>query len=149
MTGRVFGDKRRGKILIFVIVAMLAVLAGGGFAFMKLGKAKGNSAKAEKPKVLVPLDEFVVNLADSQQARYLKVQVALEMEEEKGGEKLLEEEKPRLRDAIISVLSQKYYNQLLSANGKARLKEDIRASCNRNLGRETVTDVLFTDFAMQ
>ena len=150
MTVRTFGSKRKGKILIFVIVAVLVAVAGGGFAYMKFGKAKSGSAKVkvEEPKMLVPLDEFILNLADSQEARYLKVQITLEMQVEKE-EKTLEEEKPRLRDAIISVLSQKYYRQLLSAKGKEQLKENIRVACNRTLGREAVTEVLFTDFAMQ
>ena len=146
----VFARKSSGKMLIFAIVGILVLLAGGGFAYMKLGKGKGKGAKAkvEKPTVLVPLEEFVVNLADTEQARYIKIQVTLEVESEKKGE-TMEEDKPRLRDAIIFVLGQKSYNELLSTSGKTRLKEDIRVACNRGLDRDVVKEVLFTDFAMQ
>jgi flagellar FliL protein len=75
--------------------------------------------------------------------------VTLEVESEKKGEGAMEEEKPRLRDAIIFVLGQKSYNDLLSTSGKTRLKEDIRVACNGGLGRDVVKEVLFTDFAMQ
>ncbi len=155
MTGVFLTGRKSGKIRIFIIAGVLAaILAGGAVFFFKSKASKSKGAKAhakkleEKPKELVPLDEFIVNLADPNQPRYLKVQISLEIIADKK-HKNLEEEKPKLRDAVITVLSQKKYNQLLSAEGKAHLKEELKMACNNVLGHDKVQEVLFTDFAMQ
>ena len=151
----IFSSNQVGKIRIFIIAGVLvALLAGGAVFFLKSKASKSKSGKThvkkvvEKPKELLALDEFVVNLADPQESRYLKVQISLEVIADKESKKL-EEEKPRLRDAVITVISQKKYHQLLTAEGKAQLKEEIKKACNKTLGHKKIHQVLFTDFAMQ
>ena len=99
------------------------------------------------------LEPFVVNLADTEDNRFLRVAVDLGLEnalpakEGKGGEG--EVPTARIRDCILSVLSTWRSDALLAPGGKQKLKEElIRAlgACAPELG---VREVYFTDFLVQ
>ncbi|MHB0912658.1 MAG: flagellar basal body-associated FliL family protein [Armatimonadota bacterium] len=144
---------RHGKLPIMIIAAVLAVvcLAGGAFIFMK-GK-KGGHKKKEVHLTQWKLEEFVVNLADSDESRYLKACIVLEVESEGksggGHGESANPEEAKARDAVISELSKRYLSQLLSEQGKDKLKEDIKTALNSKLEESKVHDVYFTSFAMQ
>lgn len=57
----------------------------------------------------------------------------------------------KLRDEIIRILSSKRADELLTGDGKARLKEELLDGVNEALGLEEspVTSVLFTEFIIQ
>lgn len=57
----------------------------------------------------------------------------------------------KLRDEIIRILSSKRSDELLTSEGKARLKEELTDGINEALGLEEppVTGVLFTEFIIQ
>lgn len=127
--------------------------------------------------VVVDLGDFVLNLADVNQRRYLKTNVALEItqpqepaaveepKKEKGGhghgeeeaapkqselEKKLTEFKPAIRDAIITTLSSKTAVELSTAAGKELAKEQIMAAVNGILaGENEVLRVSFGQFIIQ
>jgi flagellar basal body-associated protein FliL len=147
--------------LIIIIVLMIGIV-GGALALTKAMK-KGNHVK--KPVVLttMKLEEFVVNLADSGESRYLRVNLTLEIESPAdkskaseggghgGGEKPTDD--PKIRDAIITVLTKKHYAELLKEKGQAQLKEDLKVELDKVL-KETEKDskvagIYFTSFVMQ
>ena len=143
-------------------VAILACLAvvGGVMLFVRprLGKgakhAEAASVVKEAP-VAVELEEFTVNLADTDQARFLKVTVVLEIPGEGGGHKAagpkVEEFKPQIRHAIIMTLTRQYFHALQSPEGKEQLREQIKEQADEALNDAgiTVEGVLFTEFVMQ
>lgn len=142
---------RRGKAPMLLLIILLVAIVGvmGVFVFMKKASSSPGKPTVEVAKQeLVPLEEFVVNLADKNQSRYLKVEISLEM---RGAECKAEvdEQKPKVRDTIIQVLSSRYYNDLLDPEGKEALKEDIRKSLEKVLEKSKVTGAFFTSFAMQ
>jgi flagellar basal body-associated protein FliL len=57
----------------------------------------------------------------------------------------------KLRDEIIRILSSKRSEELLTGDGKARLKEELLDGINEALALEEppVTSVLFTEFIIQ
>jgi flagellar protein FliL len=143
---------------------MLLLAAGVGvMAFMKMGKKpgdKGAEADAKKHVELQSwkLEEFVVNLADRDSPRYLKVNLVLDIgfkgkkSKHKGGHghgAAANPEEARARDAIIAVLTSKSYNELLSEDGKTKLKADVKKALNAVLEDAEVVDIYFTSFAMQ
>ena len=122
------------------------------------------------------MGDFVLNLADENQRRYLKTNIALEIsqaeaeeptaeepkkEGEKGGEgeaapsqtgleKKLAEYKPAIRDAVITNLSSKTAVELSTAAGKELAKEQIMAAVNGILaGQNEVLRVSFGQFIIQ
>ena len=152
-----FFRSESGKLpmIIIIVVALVLVLGIGAFAFMKMGK--GSKGKHEEKKVELTswkMEEFVVNLADQDESRYIKVNLVLEVES-KGkaggghGESSENPEEAKARDAIISCLSKKEYDELIPEKGKEKLKEDLKTSLNEVLKESKVAEIYFTSFAMQ
>lgn len=132
-----------------------------------------------KHGVVVDLGDFVLNLADENQRRYLKTNIALEITQpepdpaaevkKEGGhgghgghgeeaaaptqsalEKKLAEYKPAIRDAVITNLSSKTAVELSTAAGKELAKEQIMAAVNGILaGQNEVLRVSFGQFIIQ
>ncbi|HET6454778.1 MAG TPA: flagellar basal body-associated FliL family protein [Armatimonadota bacterium] len=153
-----FIRENNGKLPIAIIIAvvLVLVLAAGAFTFSKMaGKSKGKGKKVEKPVELSDwtLDEFIINLADIAEPHYLKVNLVLEVavgakgKEGEGGGKDTQE--ARARDAIITVLTEKHFADLLSEQGKDQLKEDLKTALNSELKDMKVENIYFTSFAMQ
>ncbi len=100
------------------------------------------------------LDEFVVNLADKYQPRYLKVTISLEVESNDPrsggrGDDKKEAEDVKVRDAIISVLTGKHFADLVALGGKDELKAKLKSEINSVLEDRKVVNIYFTSFAMQ
>ena len=128
--------------------------------------------------IIVDLGDFILNLCDESQKKYLKVNVALEVTkkdtdfpeqvETKGGghgghgeaaapvdpmeaiQKEMNQYKPAIRDAVITNLSSKTSSELATAAGKELAKEQITNDINSILGGEReVLRVSFGQFIIQ
>ena len=176
---------RAGKsiLLVGIIVALVAGGVGAGvFLGPKLlghgkktaaadkgkekhaeeGKSEKREAKQDGGKetdaVVVPLGEFLVNLASSGGVRYLKAEVSLSiagLPEQKKGEGS-KEESPLpaglmavVKDRVVAVLSAGDFAQLRSVGGREALKQKVKARVQESLPDYEVTQVLFTSFVMQ
>ncbi len=146
--------KKKGKLLIIIIGAIVLVAVGAGAYFFFFGKKqegeKGESSKKvqEASGVNFSLEPFVVNLMDSGGTKYLKVSIQIELSDPK----LMEKAKgrtPQLRDAIITLITNKTSEELITAEGKIMLKDEIKQRANQILGEGTVLNVYLTDFVMQ
>ena len=144
----------RGKLPIVIIAAVLVVaLLGGVGVFMLKGRGqKKGGAEEKKPAASLPLGEFVVNLADPGEVRYLKANIVLAVTGEvpgDGGHGAESGPSPAVRDAVIGVLSSKQFAELTKPGGKEKLKKQIIAAANKRLEGCQAVDVYFSDFAMQ
>ena len=93
----------------------------------------------------VPLDYFLVNLAEDQGQKLFKVQMEFEVDNADVQEEI-NKRMPQIRDIIIILLSSKTYSQISSPKGKERLKEEIRDTVNSFLIKGKINKVLFTQF---
>jgi|UniRef100_A0A7C3Z7Z4 flagellar FliL protein len=141
------------KVLIIALVGL--VLIGGGLAAYvmltdepQMGKGAQAGQVTPKPGVTMALEPFLVNLADKESRRYLKLKVELEVDNEASA-KELEKSLPRIRDALILLLSSKTYLDLASFEGKQQLKQDIKNRIAALPGGQKVSDVFFTEFVAQ
>lgn len=152
--------KGGGKMkLIIIALAAVILIAGVAVVMFKMKSAKhsGKPEKKEVVKVEFPLGDFTVNLADESQIRYLKTSIVLEITEEaaealkgEGGEGEKEAGAPApIRDAVIEVLSSHTFNDLLKAEGRTKLKEEIIKAVNERLKKGEALDAFFSEFAMQ
>jgi flagellar FliL protein len=160
----------RGKLWILIAVLALAAAGEAGrrtwlyFQAAKSVKAAGeagksgagssagaHSGKAEQAKVAAGLDPFLVNLADPQAARFVKVtfQLGLTGESEEFSKNPVAI--AAARDAIISLLSAKTSEQILTVEGKNKLREEVRDRVNSVLGasRAKVQSVYIVEFVVQ
>jgi flagellar FliL protein len=142
--------KSKLKWIIIASVALAVVAAGTIAGFYLMTKAGPKKAVPEKPTVIsiLPMDPFVVNIAETNGERYLKVVIQLEVSDP-GVAPELEQLKPRIRDSILDLLTPKTYKDLMDLAGKQRLREDIAGRINNILQRGKVTKVYFTDFVIQ
>ncbi len=111
-------------------------------------EATGEQKPAEvvKKENLLPLDNFTVNLAQTDgPRRYVRLDAVLKMSDDaKPAE--FEARKPQIRDTIISILNTKRADDLLKKEGKNFLKEEIKASINSFLVDGRVEDIYYISF---
>ena len=153
--------KKSKKMLIIIIVAVLVLVGGGVGAFLALGKkgeAEGEEGGEEEegepgeeeahdlPPAVLPLDTFIVNL--QVKGSFLKTTLQLEFAEPELPH-TVEHDTPKIRDAIIRVLSSKAAPDILSTEGKEKLREELKIAVNEALRSEDVTQVYMTEFIIQ
>jgi flagellar FliL protein len=146
-------EKKKGSKLKWIIigVVILAVLGGGGagvyFFLMKPGKEAQAPPKPVIGAVWTP-DVFIINLADNDSDRYLKVAMNFELSDPLAAAEL-EQIKPKVRDLVLGVLTVKGFKDLNNFEGKQRLKEEIAMRLNNHLTKGKIVQVYFTDFVVQ
>ena len=163
-----------GSNLLVLVLAMVVTVLGaaGGIVFwlIKSGRLPVQSgavqaqAKADPPKTrMMMLEPLLVNLSDPGGSGYLRVVVVLRIEdsaplkgekprEEKPAEKgnaAVNEDEVRMRDAALAVLGRETSERLLDAEGKDRLKTELRDAFATHVPEVKVTDILYTEFLVQ
>jgi flagellar protein FliL len=153
--------KKRSRLLLFLILGLVVLLgSGGGAWWFFVGRAAAAPAEGEaRPEPahdaqgggVIALDPFLVNLADANAARYLRVTLRLVVPEAKEAEEIAKNEvmRTRLRAAVLDLLATQTAEPLLTPEGKAALRAEITKHCSKILEPVHVIDVLFTDFVVQ
>ena len=149
--------KSRGKLLI-IVIAVVVILAGGGggaYWWMRASAqtvdAEGTSGREHAEPGLVSLEPFVVNLADTEARRYLRISVRLLVDGPEAAAEIQENQvaSMRLRAAVLELLTQQTAAGLQTADGKAALKKTIAERATGIVKPAEVSDVLFSDFVVQ
>ena len=150
--------QKSGSKLWLIIVAGLLLLCAGGYGVKRvLGSGSGKKANAEnipltvRVKSLMNLEPFLVNLADTDSTRFVKVTFRLGLDEPKLGEEYAGNQVilAATRDRIISLLSTKTAEELLSAEGKNQLREELRKTVNSILPKGQIVEVFILDIVVQ
>jgi flagellar FliL protein len=144
------------KILVIGIVVILLgiALAGGAILFLKQRAAHAAAAAGDDdaatseaaaatgthidPKnvpIYLPLDPFIVNLADRDADRYAQIGVTFELESNAAGEQI-KAYMPAIRNAILLVLANKTAKELMYREGKELLAQEILREAVRPMGIE-------------
>ena len=102
-------------------------------------------AKEEDGK-LFPLEGFTANLAQGDGARrFVRLNTVLKFSKD-SKEDEFKARMPQIRDSIISLLNSKRPEDLLKIEGKAYLKEEIKAAINTFLVEGRVIDLYYVSF---
>lgn len=128
-----------------------AKAAGGAEKTGAGAEASAHPGKGEEAKVAASLDPFLVNLADTQAVRFVKVTFQLGMT---GNSEEFSKNPITIaaaRDAIISLLSAKTSEQILTVEGKTKLREEVRDRVNAVLSesKTKVQRVYIVEFVVQ
>jgi len=162
--------KSSGNLMqIIIVVLLVLILAVGGFIAWKLlqtpkpdSAASAPTQTAETqipdadvtdpkvPPILMSVDNITVNLADTDQSRFLRAKIKLELRTEED-KTLLSSDigKAKINDLILTMLSNKTFKEIRTAQGKYQLKEDIAFRINKAFPSKPVRKVYFTDFVSQ
>jgi flagellar FliL protein len=148
------GKKSMRKIVIIGVSALVILGAGtfGAIYFIgQFGSAK-KAATVQAPRPIIgsmwSIDPFIVNLADNQGERYLKVVMQIEVTDPLITAQL-DQLKPKLRDNVMDLLMAKTYAELMETGGKQRLRDEIVLRLNSFLPKGGIAKVYFTDFVIQ
>lgn len=150
----VAAPKKRGRGLI-VLLLLAALGAGGGGAYWWLSRTPGlEAAPREVPlsaRGLVPLDTFMVNLADGGGTRFLKCSLQLVLDSPRSADTVTATPVvvSRVRSEILELLTEQTATELVTTEGKAALKTAIAARLEPVLEGGKVIDVLFSEFVVQ
>lgn len=109
----------------------------------------GPEKKASKDSRTIPLEQFTVNLASpgGTAQKFVRVNISLDIPSEEI-EKEVQAKMPQVRNAIIDLFNSKRSNDLVSAEQREYLKEEIRNALNSFMSNGKVKGVYFTNFAV-
>lgn len=162
--------KSGGLVKVIIIAAVMILLVGGGvFAYLtffaggsepapqaqdtpmddsaSLAPAQRGSAESG---VMYDFPAFVVNLADPAGSRYLRVSLSVEIPPKNAKlQAEIEQKIPKIKDAIITVLSSKTFEEITTPQGKISLKQELLRRINSSLASGRLMDVYITEFVVQ
>ncbi len=106
-------------------------------------------------KHVIELQPYVVNLADAEGSRYLRVTINVGVGGEEGEEKEEKEEKTdplftaRVRNAMLAVLTTKSSEEVLTVEGKAKLRKELLRAARKASEEPKVVAIYITEFIVQ
>ena len=147
--------RRPKKKLIVIGAAVLALvlaLGAGAVVFLKQRAAHAAAAADEDAAssesstpatatatkgapFYLPLDPFIVNLADREADRYAQIGITFEVENSMTGDQI-KAYMPAIRNAVLMILANKTSKDLLNREGKEQLALEIQREAVRPMGIE-------------
>ena len=142
----------RKKLIVLLAAALAGMVVAGGAAvlYLKHKAAQATEESADEgpasphkaarndpahPPTFLPLDVFVVNLADKDVGRYAQIGITLEVDDAVFAEQM-KAYMPAIRNAILLILAQKTSHELLERAGKEQLADEILRAAVRPMGIE-------------
>ncbi len=132
---------------VFWFFALALVVGGAIYWKAQRNGGEGSADRGGVVKTTLHLETFVLNLADPQQRSYLRVGIDLGLARELArGENA---PVAQVRDTILAVLAQCRVEELQTAAGKTKLKEDLLRALQARVPGLGVEEVYFTEFLIQ
>jgi len=144
------GNGLKTAILVLLILIVVGGAAFGGMYLANKGSTTTSTA-AKAPTVTestYSLDEFLLNLADTDSKRYLKVLVYVGYGVNSALATELETQKPVIRDLVISALRAKKTTDF-SDTGADVIKKELIARINPILTKGKIDHIYFNDLLVQ
>jgi flagellar protein FliL len=140
--------KKTSLAKIALGVLLLGSLGAAGW-FWQRSTSERDTSDPRTIRSVLHLESFVVNLSGATENAYLRVGIDLGV-----GNVAKESEKQmsstgRLRDAILFVLATQKVEELLTAEGKVKLKQDMLVAINDRVPEVQCKEVYFTEFLVQ
>ena len=144
--------KSKKKLLVIVgaLIVVLALAGAGAMFFLKKksagidedgeegGAETSHSAPAHEkksPPTFLPIDNLVVNLADTGGERFAQIGITFQMADAHSADEL-KTNMPKVRSAVLMLVSSRTSEDLLSREGKEKLAKAIGAEGSRTFGIE-------------
>src|SRR5689334_18944254 len=158
-----------GKILLVVVLALLSSAGGGVVSFFLISRTTNVQAKAtdadksreaEQEKIaamlqksaVLPLEPpFVVNLADADAARYLKIKVNLMIDDKSKLKEVSENQalQLKIRDVILQRLTANTSQELMNDEGKDKLRRELQEKVGLYFREPKLVDIDVTECVIQ
>jgi flagellar FliL protein len=143
--------KGKKKLIMIIAAAVLLLVVAGGATLVLLKKKAaqdadgaedsptatqaehGSKPDLKHPPTFLPLDPFVVNLADKEADRYAQIGITLEVADAHFAEEM-KAFMPAIRNGILMILAHKSSRELLDRAGKEQLAAEILRESARTMG---------------
>jgi flagellar protein FliL len=121
--------------------------------------AAGQAKKSDETKAselldeaaVLPLQPFLVNLADSGVNRFLRARIELVFPNREAMERIQKNEfaVSKAQDVALGLLAAKTTDDVVGPEGRARLRKELASAIGEALEGTKIVDVLLTDFIIQ
>jgi flagellar FliL protein len=162
------GSMGKTKLIIIIGAVALVLIIGVGVGAYYAGAKSASSTPTDvvaaevKTKTpnrvigkqvdaigpLVPINEFLINLLDKDNSRYLKATMTIEVDSEEAAEEI-QTRMPQIRDAILLMTSNKTFAELHDLQGKMQLRAELIGHLNTLLAKGQVKHIYITNFVIQ
>lgn len=132
----------------------LLVIAGLAYQFVLKGSPPPEELAGAEVEIeleegeIAPLEELVVNLADTGEVHYLRLGVAAVLNAEFTLE-LVEPQLAKVSDVVIDVVSTKTFEELREVGATTALKAEISEAVQTVFEEDEIVRVIFTTYVMQ
>jgi flagellar FliL protein len=141
------GSKKKLMLIGAAVLLVLLLLAAGALLYLKnkaahaaldaadeeVAGAANAKADPAHPPTFLPLEPFVVNLADKDADRYGQIGIVLEVDSALFADQM-KAYMPAIRNAILMILAHKTSHELLERSGKEQLAAEILRETVRPMG---------------
>lgn len=148
-------------IVLIVIVLLLTIVVGVGgyFLYQKQNHNEQNTNQVEEKKenkessimFKTDIESIVLNVLNSKNVnKMMKLSFSIKYTDQLYTPKI-EEYKTEINDLVITLISSKSSEELMTQNGKNLLKEDLLKELNKLFEKEKIEikQVLFTEFVIK
>jgi flagellar basal body-associated protein FliL len=137
-----------GRSLLLILPTVILAAIGVWYWFGRSSESSAQANGVPRVKSTLHLETFILNLADTDQRSYLRVGIDLGLNREP---KRGEEPAPvaEVRDVILGVLAEARVDDLMTADGKTKLKEKLLRALQERVPQLGVEEVYFTEFLIQ
>ncbi|HEX5806779.1 MAG TPA: flagellar basal body-associated FliL family protein [Macromonas sp.] len=152
-------------IIIGAVVALALIVGGALFFVLKKnaddseGEAGAETSASEEhqeakvPPQFLPIDPLVVNLADPEEPRFAQVGITLQVADAHTADQI-KVFMPAVRNGILLKLSARTSAEVLTADGKTKLADEVLALVRKETGLNSKKDnpvqaVLFSSIIVQ
>lgn len=144
--------KKKFPIKMVIIIAVSVVVIAGGaigaITFFKADKEAAHKEELETASIGVPIETFILNLADKDKNKYLKISMELLITSEEVKAEI-DKSMSKIKDIIVVYLSAKTFDDVKSVEGKLQLKAEIMKRINSVLKKGNIKEIYFTEFVVQ
>ena len=132
----------------------LLVVAGLAYQFVLKGSPPPEELAGAEAEIVIeegeiaPLEELVVNLADTDQVHYLRLGVAAVLNAEFALD-TIEPQLAKVSDVVIDVVAAKTFVELREAGATTALKAEISEAVQAVFEEDEIVRVIFTTYVMQ
>jgi len=120
---------------------------GGGHGEGKEGEGEAAEPVNKDGVALIELGAFTVNLRGAGGGRVARIE--LQLESTNAQAEAIKTATPKLRDTVITALSDYTWSELEGTDGKARLRDELLARVNGDSAPSVITHLYFTQFVVQ
>jgi flagellar basal body-associated protein FliL len=138
----------------FLVVALTLILGLGGgaaaMAYLRPTPPKGpESETASSVKAVLHLETFTVDLSSPEQKAYLRVGIDVGLAHDLKGQEDGGTPTALVRDTILGVLMAARPDDLISSEGKQKLKDQILSALRHRAPGFGAQEIYYTEFLMQ